>query len=138
MKRLMTLAFACVCFAGCDEPAPDSLPAQANEVANADIVSQGANQTQTDDESGDGLQLEWPGGGLQLDEEGLKVRAPGVDVGVSKDTGVNVQAPGVDVGVDAEEGVRVQTPSTDVGVGGDGVNVRAPGVDVGVSGGDPR
>jgi hypothetical protein len=50
------------------------------------------------------------------EEEGVDVKAPGVDVKVNDEEGVNVKAPGVDVKVNDEEGVNVKAPGADVEV----------------------
>ena len=50
------------------------------------------------------------------DDEGVRVRAPGIDVRVNEEEGVSVQAPGVDVRVSDEEGVSVKAPGVEIRV----------------------
>ena len=57
---------------------------------------------------GEGINIEWPGGGVKIGEGTVDVQAPGVDVQVDPSKGVKVNAPDVEVKVDRNTRVDVE------------------------------
>jgi len=68
---------------------------------------------------------------IKIDEdEGVQIKAPGVDIKVSDDEGLDIKAPGVDIEVSDDQGVDVNAPEVDVEFSDDqGVDAKASGVE---------
>lgn len=101
MNRCFSLACAlglCVVAVGCAEKAPA--------------------RTDTTRDAEGGINIQWPGGSVQVDPK-------------TGDTRVNAQ--GVDVEAGPKTGARVRTPRVDVKASRQGVNVQAPGAQVDVN-----